>query len=76
MLSRVCRRLLTGPGVVLIAFMAVEAGVPVHRKGAAALCMLIYLIPIGVFVAIDEFVVRPIRFGPPAPGRRRRGIDR
>lgn len=48
-------------------------GIEVRRKGAAGLVLLIFLVPIGVVVALDEFVIRRIRYGPPNPGRHKRG---
>lgn len=83
MLERVRERLLSGVAILLIvgwllcaiaiAIWVVGAtGIEVRRKGAVGLVILIFLVPIGIAVAVDEFVIRRIRYGPPVPGRRKR----
>jgi len=47
--------------------------IDVRRKGAVSLVVLIWLVPMGVWVAVDELVSRRMRYGPPVPGRRKRG---
>jgi hypothetical protein len=47
--------------------------IELRRKGAVGLVVLIFLAPIGIGVAVDEFVIRRIRYGPSVPGRRKRG---
>jgi hypothetical protein len=46
-------------------------GIPAGRKAGFGLWMMIYLVPIGLFVAFDEFLLRRIRYGPPTLGRRK-----
>jgi hypothetical protein len=68
LLSGVAMLLILGwlPCAVAIALWVVnETGIQVRPKGAEGLGALIYLLPIGVAVAVDEFVVRRIRYGPP-----------
>lgn len=85
MWERVQDRLLSGVAVVLIvawlagavvitAWLVRTTGIDVRRKDAVGLFMLIYLVPIGLVVAVDEFVIRRIRYGPPPPGRRKRVV--
>lgn len=85
MWKQVQNRLLSGIGVLLmVAWLAgaiaiticvVRAtGIDVRRKGALGLVTLIYLVPIGLAVAVDEFIVRRVKYGPPVPGRRKRII--
>lgn len=59
--------------VVIAAWVAGATGFELGRKGRGGLVLLIFLAPIGVVVAFDEFIIRRIRYGPPAPGRRKRG---
>jgi hypothetical protein len=84
MWKQVGDRLLSGVAILLmLAWLACavgiavwvvsETGIEVRRKGAVGLVLMIYLAPIGVVVALDEFVIRRIRYGPPAPGRHERG---
>ena len=59
---------------ILLAIWVVHVtGIEVRRKGFGGLVLMIFLVPVGIVVAIDEFVARPIKYGPPAPGRRKRG---
>ena len=84
MWKRVRERLLSGVAILLLVawlacavgiamWVAQVTGIDVGRKGAVGLLVVIYLVPIGAVVAVDEFVVRRIRYGPPLPGRRKRG---
>ena len=84
MWKRLWERLLSGFGIllmggwfvcaILITIWVVQiAGVEARPKGFAGLALMIFLVPIGIVVAVDEFVIRRIKYGPPAPGRRRRG---
>jgi len=84
MWQRVRERLVSGAAILLlVAWLACAVGIAiwvvnvtgidVRRKGAVGLGVLIFLVPIGVWVAADEFVIRRIRYGPPVPGLRRRG---
>lgn len=84
MWKRVRERLLSGAAILLLAawlacavgiaiWVVSVTGIDVQRKGAVGLVVLIYLVPIGVWVAVDEFVIRRIKYGPPVPGRRKRG---
>jgi hypothetical protein len=84
MWKRVRERLLSGVAILLmVAWLACTVGIAiwvvrvtgidVQRKSAVGLVVLIYLVPIGAVVAVDEFVIRRIRYGPPGPGRRKRG---
>ena len=77
-------RLLSGGAILLLlAWLVCAAGIvtrvvsvtglEVRRKGAIGLALLVYLVPIGVVVALDEFVIRRIRYGLPAPARHKRG---
>ncbi|KAA1417070.1 hypothetical protein F0U44_18025 [Nocardioides humilatus] len=60
-------------GAIAITVWVVQAtGIEVRRKGAVGLVALIYVLPIGVAVAVDELVIRRIKYGPPVPGRRKR----
>lgn len=59
--------------IALTVWIGRTTGIELRRKGAVGAWMLIFLTPIGIYVAIDEFVVRPWRYGPPEPGRRKRG---
>jgi len=57
-----------------IAVWVVEvAGMDAGGKGVVGLAALIWLVPVGVVVGVDEFVVRRIRYGPAVPGRHKRG---
>jgi hypothetical protein len=62
-----------GCAVVIAVWVTEVTDLEVRRRGAVNLVLLIFLVPIGVAVALDELVVRRIRFGRPAPGRHRRG---
>lgn len=84
MWKRVRQRLLSGAAILLlVTWLACAVGIAiwvvrmtdidVRLRGAVGLVVLIYLVPIGVVVAVDEFVIRRIRYGPPVPGRRKRG---
>jgi hypothetical protein len=84
MWKQVRERLLSGVAILLmLAWLACAVGIAmwvvsvtgleVRRKGAIGLVLLIYLVPIGVVVALDEFVIRRIRYGPRVPGRHTRG---
>lgn len=58
-------------GSIALAIWVFRAtGIPAGRKGGFGLWMVIFLVPLGLCVALDEFVVRRIRYGPPVPGRR------
>jgi hypothetical protein len=81
---RVRERLLSGVAILLmlvwlagavgiVVWLVGATGLEVRRKGALGLVLLIYFVPIGVTVALDEFVLRRIRYGPPVPGRHKRG---
>ena len=83
MWKRVRERLPSGvEGLFVIAWLAgalvIAAGVlgltgtDVGRSGLLGLTTVIFLVPIGVLVALDELVIRRIRYGPPVPGRRKR----
>jgi len=48
-------------------------GMDAERRGVIGLATLIWLVPVGLVVALDEFVIRRIRYGPPLPGRHKRG---
>ena len=83
MWKRARERLLSGVALVLVfAWLACSVGIAIwfsevsgiefRRKGAIGLVLLIGLVPIGVLTAIDEFIIRRIRYGPPAPGRHKR----
>ena len=80
MWKRVRERLLSGLGILLMlawlggavaiaVWLVGETGIEVRRKGAVGLVVMIYLVPIGVAVALDEFVIRRVKYGPPEPGR-------
>lgn len=58
--------------IAIAVWVARASGIEIRRKGAVGLVMLIFLVPIGVCVALDELILRRIRYGPPAPGRRKR----
>lgn len=84
MWKRLSRRLLSGFVILLMAGWFVcailiamgvvrSSDLEVRGKGFGGLVLVIFLVPVGIMVAIDEFVVRRIKYGPPTPGRRKRG---
>jgi hypothetical protein len=84
MWKRVRERLLSGAATLLIVawlgcavgiaiWVVRVTGIEVRRKSAVGLVVMIFLVPFGVVIALDEFVIRRIRYGPPAPGRHERG---
>lgn len=85
MWSRIRERLLSGVVILLMLawfagsigiaiWLDDRAGLDLSGRGAVALVSLIWLVPIGVATAVDELVIRRIRYGPPTPGRRKRTL--
>lgn len=85
MWKRLRERLLSGVAVLLMfGWLACAAGITIwvvdvsglesRGKGVVGLWVLISLVPIGVVTALDEFVIRRIKYGPPTPGRRKKGV--
>jgi hypothetical protein len=73
--------------LILLTWLACSVGITVwlsevadldlnfDRKSGVRAVAFIFLIPIGVWVAVDELIVQRLRFGPPVPGRRVREVS-
>lgn len=53
---------------------AVDGGILEPRKGVVGVGFLIFITPVAIGVALDEFVIQRLRNGPPARGRHQRFV--
>jgi hypothetical protein len=61
--------------LVIAVWVVGVTGIDAPQRVGLGLATLICLGPVGVVVALDEFVIRRIRYGPPVPGRRKRDLS-